>query len=210
MESGQNASVSPETNQADLLQAADSLRANNSRRKRKVVDFSSDGTPPASYQAIATDFEVLPGGSFLELLKVRGTSAKFQLLYGSGPSYIITNRLNVSGKIFIPPRCSPTLFRAVRMPSGVRPSGDARHMFNRLAEILHTFVELPDELLVRVAAYVLATWFPESLAVAPLLWITGPPTSGKTMLLRLLHCLCRRAILVTDVTPAASASWHLC
>jgi hypothetical protein len=80
-------------------------------------------------------------------------------------------------------------------------------LFNRISEIFQTFIDLPEEMLVRVGAYVLATWFPESLPVAPLLWITGPSTSGKTTLLRLLHCLCRRPILVTDVTPAVLYSW---
>ena len=78
-----------------------------------------------------------------------------------------------------------------------------RALFNRISKTLQTFIDLPEEMLVRIVVYVLASWFPESLAVAPLLWITGPSTSGKTTLLRLLHCLCRRPILVTDVTPAA-------
>jgi hypothetical protein len=42
--------------------------------------------------------------------------------------------------------------------------------------------------------------------VAPLLWITGPPASGKTTMLALLHCVCRRPLLLTDVTPAAMYS----
>jgi hypothetical protein len=220
MESGQNRSLQPavestEINQAaELLPAAASINANSSHHDHKIVNFSRDGAkagtkypqsqPPSSLdQGVATDFKALPDGSLLEPVTTRETPLELQLLHWSSSRFDIADRVHFGGKVFAPPQWSPSLLRAVRMPTAVMPSGPPRLIFNRISEVLRTFVDLPDEMLVRVVAYVLATWFPESLTVAPLLWITGPSTSGKTTLLRLLHCLCRRAILVTDVTPAA-------
>jgi hypothetical protein len=41
------------------------------------------------------------------------------------------------------------------------------------------------------------------LTVAPYLWTTGPCSAGKTKLLRHQHCLRRRAVLVSNISPAS-------
>lgn len=190
MDSGQDHSLSPAVGSTETNHAAE----------------LSPETASALYpldQSVATVFEALPDGSLLELVTAHEGALGLKLLHWSNSGCVITDRLHFGGKIFAPPQLSSSLVRAVRMPTAVTPSGAPRLMFNRISKLLRTFIDLPDEMLVRVVAHVLATWFPEQLTVAPLLWITGPPTSGKTTLLRLLHCLCRRPILVTDVTPAA-------
>ena len=220
MDSGQDHSLSPAVGSAEANRAAAplpapaSISANRSHHEHKLVNLSRDGakgrakcaqSPPVDSlgRSVATDFEVLPDGSLLELVATRETSPRLQLLHWSGSGCVITDRLHLDGRIFEPPRWDPSFLHAVRLPTGVRPSRGVPDLFNRISEMLRTFIDLPEEMVVRVVVYILATWFPESLAVAPLLWITGAPTSGKTTLLRLLHSLCRRPILVTDVRPAA-------
>ncbi len=51
--------------------------------------------------------------------------------------------------------------------------------------------------------FVLATWVADRLPVAPYLSIVGLPESGKTTLLRVLSLVCRRPLLVADITSAA-------
>jgi hypothetical protein len=53
-----------------------------------------------------------------------------------------------------------------------------------------------------VSAFILSSWFPEKLPVAPYLALVGMPGSGKTTVLRLLEMLCRHSSLVTDITSA--------
>ena len=50
---------------------------------------------------------------------------------------------------------------------------------------------------------ILSSWFPDCVKVVPYLWLVGPLESGKTTLLRLLHCLCRRALLIGDLRGAS-------
>jgi hypothetical protein len=50
-----------------------------------------------------------------------------------------------------------------------------------------------------VAAIVLASWFPDCFEAAPYLWVVGPLGSGKTKLLKLLRCLCRRGLIAGDM-----------
>jgi hypothetical protein len=49
----------------------------------------------------------------------------------------------------------------------------------------------------------LCSWFPDCFETVPYCWIVGPPGSAKTKLLRLLSCVCRRALLVGDVRPGS-------
>jgi hypothetical protein len=53
-----------------------------------------------------------------------------------------------------------------------------------------------------IAAFVISTWFIESLPVAPYLALVGPPRSGKTTLLQILNLVCRRPLLTADLTSA--------
>jgi hypothetical protein len=54
-----------------------------------------------------------------------------------------------------------------------------------------------------LADFVLSTWFVDRLLVAPYLAVVGLPQSGKTTLLKLLSLVCRRSLLVADVSPAS-------
>ena len=54
-----------------------------------------------------------------------------------------------------------------------------------------------------IAAFVMSTWFIESLPIAPYLALVGLPRSGKTTLLQVLNLLCRRPLLTADITSAA-------
>lgn len=68
---------------------------------------------------------------------------------------------------------------------------------------IEKYVDIASEYAFLVAAFILTTWFADRLAVVPYLSICGPPESGKTTLLRLVHCLCRRAIHASNITPAS-------
>jgi len=54
-----------------------------------------------------------------------------------------------------------------------------------------------------IAAFVMSTWFIESLPIAPYLALVGLPRSGKTTLLQVLNLLFRRPLLTADITSAA-------
>jgi len=69
-------------------------------------------------------------------------------------------------------------------------------------EVLENYVDLdpPDRKL--TAYFALSSWFSDLLHVVPYLWIVGPIGFGKTTLVRLLSVLCRRGILVGDISSA--------
>jgi hypothetical protein len=193
-----------------LVEAAEGISCDRNRNKL-CRDGATDGVKAPKRISVKspdtdvypTDFEVLGDGSLLELVTDHQTRREVQFLHWSDSGFQFAERVKCGGKIFTPPALHPSLIRVVQLPTGTRPSGDSRHMFDRIADLLKEFLDLPERTLALIATFILSTWFPEFLTTAPILWITGPPMSGKTTLLTLLNCLCRRPILLTDVTPAA-------
>jgi len=59
-----------------------------------------------------------------------------------------------------------------------------------------------------LADFVLSTWLVDRLEVAPYLSVVGLPQSGKTTLLKVLSLVCRRPLLMADVTSASF--YHAC
>jgi hypothetical protein len=54
-----------------------------------------------------------------------------------------------------------------------------------------------------LADFVLSTWLVDRLEVSPYLSVVGLPQSGKTTLLRVLGLVCRRSLLIADITSAS-------
>lgn len=195
--------LSPAATSIAAAEASPSDRGIRVQRCDQKIDRDKSAQPQGRTQeAQSTDFELLADGSLLELVTDGQHSRGLRFLHWSDSGSRFAESVECGGKIFTPPVLHPSLIRAVRLPAGTSPSGDSRHPFYRIADLVQEFLDLPEHMLARVASFALSTWFPECLNVAPLLWITGPPMSGKTTLLTLLHCLCRRPVLLTDMTPA--------
>ena len=66
-----------------------------------------------------------------------------------------------------------------------------------------TYVGLRRDRVFLNAAFAVMTWFADRLSFVPYLSLCGPLEAGKTTLLMVLQCVCRRAILTSSVTPAS-------
>jgi hypothetical protein len=94
------------------------------------------------------------------------------------------------------------LSRAVRFPGSSKPFGTAAQLTSSMLKFLGRYANLPPDVAALVGAFALASWFGDCLPVAPLLYLLGPDTEA-THLLRLMGCLCRRPILLSDIDIAA-------
>jgi hypothetical protein len=103
----------------------------------------------------------------------------------------------------VPRRLRSGMAAAVQLPSAtLTPCGTPREVLGDLAATVARYFNLPDDAVLLIAHYVLATWMCDELQFLPYLWVCGSFASGKTRLLRLLQCLCRRAIVLSDITPS--------
>jgi hypothetical protein len=105
--------------------------------------------------------------------------------------------------VLVPVPRGQGIFKYVRLPRGSQSHQPPRVLLGAIMAVILNCVDISNSDACLVAAFVLSTWFTESLQVAPYLELVGVPRSGKTTLLQVLNLLCRRPFLTADVTSAA-------
>jgi hypothetical protein len=150
-----------------------------------------------------TPFKSFPDGSLIETVRDPQRRDGFRLVAYKDQKTQIVNQFEHNGDRFVPGEIVRNLAPHLRLAAGISPCGTPRDLLAELVATFRDFVDLPDGVLQIFGAFVLCTWFPDRLRVAPYLWLVGPLASGKTTIEKLLQALCRRAFLVGDLTPAS-------
>ena len=120
-------------------------------------------------------------------------------LHWKGGKPTILHEIRHSGQILLPPDLTADSFPDLSLPNRLLTCNGSAELLAQISATIANFVILrPDQLRI-VAAFVLASWFPDCFEAAPYLFIVGPLGSGKTKLLKLLRCLCRRGLIVGDI-----------
>ena len=113
------------------------------------------------------------------------------------------DRLEQDGQVFVPIAQDNEILRSIRLARGAQSYGSARDLIARLESLISKCVALEEKYVRVLANFVVSTWLVDRLLVAPYLSVVGLPQSGKTTLLRLLSLVCRRSILVADISSAS-------
>ena len=171
-------------------------------RQSEVANDSTKQRETAAAVEREVEFAILPDGRMVDLVRSVQPS-KLEFLVWQDGNILLTTHLEDDGALLVVPKMDPTVVSALRLPTMARPCPEIRDLFLLLMNHIATYVELSTEDSFVVAAFVLTTWFADRLSVVPYLSVCGPLESGKTTLLRLLHCLCRRAIHASVITPAS-------
>ncbi|MBZ5652941.1 MAG: hypothetical protein LAO18_20925, partial [Acidobacteriia bacterium] len=94
------------------------------------------------------------------------------------------------------------LSRAVHFPRSSKAFGTAAHLTSAMIRILGRYANVQPDAAALIVAFALSSWFADCFPVAPLLYLLGPDNEA-TLVLRLMGCLCRRPILLSDLDIAA-------
>ena len=84
-------------------------------------------------------------------------------------------------------------------------SVDGANLLQEIKDWIETYVFVPEDEVVAITLWVVATWFVDKAYFAPILAILSPTMrAGKTLLLDLLRCICRKSEMTSGVgaTPA--------
>ena len=87
--------------------------------------------------------------------------------------------------------------------------GSLSDLWCEIRAFIHEHLFLPEDALYDVlTAWVMATWTPEIWNTVPYVFFYGPPSTGKTRGLEVLHRLCYRGVLASNIS--SSALFRLC
>ncbi len=153
--------------------------------------------------ALALDQEAQYRCRLVETIRDPEDAERLVFLDWRDGEHAIIQQVEHRGKIYEPPSESAGLLSHLTLPKGIRPCGELKELLSDLRTLIKEFVEISDRDFLLVQSFILAVWFPDLFDSVPYLWLVGPPGSAKTTLLRLLSCVCRRALLVGDIRAAA-------
>jgi hypothetical protein len=156
----------------------------------------------ASDPALPTTGESFSDGRLLELVSGTSIPGGLLLILWDGTRVRVADQFEVEGRVYVPVSLDSSTWEAIRFP--VRATGyeSVSELFERIVDVVNNYFKLPARGLRAIAYFVLASWFPEILPTPPTLVITGPSSAEARRFLRLLRCLCRHGVIVTELSPA--------
>jgi hypothetical protein len=169
------------------------LASSTLRKERKVT----------SKPLIEIDFAELPDGTLLDTIEDPTDPAKTQLAIYRGNKIHYVDQFESDKRIYLPISRGTEILKEIRFSRGAKSYGSTAHLFTVLCAIFSHCLDMPDLQRALLASFVISTWFPEKLPIAPYVAFVGLPRSGKTTALRILGLLCRRSLLTSDITSAS-------
>ena len=149
----------------------------------------------------------LPDGSMVDLVLDIADHSRTKFIRwkpaekeGEAPQLAYSEILADRSHAYLPQQVDPSLLRSIRMPFEAEPYQSVTDLVAKISQLILRCVSVTDTDARLLAHFVLSTWLIDRLPVAPYLAVVGPPQSGKTTLLRVLHLLCRRSLFASDAT----------
>jgi hypothetical protein len=157
---------------------------------------------------IEIDFAELKDGTPVELLEDPANPNRTLLGIWQGREVHLVDRLEQDGQLFIPLARNSEILRHIRLPKDAKPYDSVQELLRRVEAFISQCVAVDEQHVAILADFVISAWFIDRFSVAPYLSVVGLPQSGKTTLLKVLSLICRRPLLIADITSASF--YHAC
>jgi len=162
-------------------------------------------TPPLNNSTGTTEvsFLELDNGDTVDLVENPDNPTETLLAVSGEGNVRFVHQLEHRGQILVPiPRSAPELAN-VKLPRGVVPYVSVEEVYDLAVHLISRCVSLPKTYRFVVSSFIVYTWIADRLNDAVYLSLVGLPGSGKTTLLDLLRRMCRRSVMVSDVSLSA-------
>jgi len=166
---------------------------------------NAKSAPNATKSCIICAGEILGDGAMIELVSGSSESSKPDVLLWNGSNATVAPRVEHDGRIYEAPELPPSLYRATRFPSRCSDYGSARGLFAAITDLFKRHLDLPERESSLLACFSISTWLADRLPIAPGLIISAPDQQSGIEVSRLLSCVCRRPLMLAELT---SASFH--
>jgi hypothetical protein len=157
-------------------------------------------------RCIATTGEIFGDGKILEVVSDSDNDKRLSLASWDGRRATIGQRFECGGRVYEPATIDPGILQALRFPKGTAPFGSAGQLLGEISATVQDYTGLAHDFAILVAHFGIGSWLVDTLPTAPRLSILGPETVARAQLLRLLNCICRHALTLTEVDVAGVSS----
>ncbi len=146
----------------------------------------------------------------IELVASDAPDGGLKLLLWDGAEQHIQSKLALEAapdsefkaRVYCPPEVDSTIPRAIRFPTHAAPYESSKELFEDVRGLIAKYTGLGGNEASLAAFSVLASWFVDRIETPICLSIVGPQSTQGRQLFRLLGCLYRRALLLSDLTLA--------
>jgi hypothetical protein len=163
----------------------------------------SESAASAPDEIVETDFAELNGGTLVDLVQDTENPCRTLLAVWKDGEIRYLDQLKHDGQVLVPLQRKSEMFSRLRLPTEAKRYESALTLVNRIEQLIFRCISVNGIYVPVLADFVLSTWLVDRFEVAPYLSVVGLPQSGKTTLLKLLSLLCRRSLLVSDITSAS-------
>lgn len=161
-------------------------------------------SPEICLPEVQIDFAELENGSLVEVVEdLSDPNHTLFAVFKRGRIRLV-GRVEDRGRILVPIPRSTLGFSDVKLPRGVMPYKSVMRLFWKMYNFIRYVVDIPNEYTALLSAFVLYDWVADRLPTAVYLSVIGLPQSGKSTVLEVLSLLCRRGLLVSDISQAAA------
>jgi hypothetical protein len=149
------------------------------------------------------DFVELKDGTLIEMIEdpSNPSNSRFAVYRNGIVEYAA--KVERDDRVLLPVPRDQGILKHVRLPRGAQSCHSPAELLGGIGALILACVDISIDDASLIAAFVISTWFIESLPIAPYLALVGPPRSGKSTLLQVLNLVCRRPLLTADITSAA-------
>ncbi|MFZ0736014.1 MAG: hypothetical protein WBL70_17760 [Candidatus Acidiferrales bacterium] len=174
------------------------MKKEKNLRKADVIDV------PA--KPIETLGEAFADGVFVEPVHDPIDGDRLRLMLWDGESAEIASIVQHENRAYMARAIDPSIVHELHLPTKFRPNEPVPELLADVVRLIQRFTGLPDKPAKLVARFTLATWVMEALPAAPSVVFVGPDSRELMQLLNSLKCLCRHALLLTEVTAGGICS----
>jgi hypothetical protein len=159
--------------------------------------------PSNDEEILFSSGELFADGNILELVAGGSPLGKPDLLLWNGTRAHVDRRVLYRGRTYEAPESDRALYRAMRLPMGCRGYGSVRRLFEDIRDLFVRRLGLPIREAGLLACFSMGTWLADRLPNALNLMMCGSDEEGGVDVLRLLSCVCRHGLLLSELTPDA-------
>jgi hypothetical protein len=156
-------------------------------------------------RTVTTSSEIFADGSAIELV-ASADGEDVALLRWDGERASIVSQLEHSGRVYKPPYLHASILRAVRLPGTIADYGAPGALFREITTLFEEYGGLSASGASLLTYWNASTWFADHLPSPPALTVSGPDLSQAITLFQLIRCVCRRGLILGEMTRSAFGS----